>query len=411
MSRSKILILLLSATLLLLCIGGLAYFRNIEQAAENFQTPTITAIDTLCQWPNNAIEPHGAMLPLAAPTSGEPLRILHIGDSHLQAGMFSGRLRSLLSAWTDESALSEGYVFPYNIAKTNSPSTYTFESNAVWTCDKVTKTTSRIDAGLAGISISTNQPNATLSVSLTAYAATRSAFDKVSVLAPPSSNSFEPTIDSLLLLSSERTATGWTFWLRQPVRQLTLTLVQRSEQQTQFTLHGLCLEHSASRLIYSSAGLNGASCRSLLRARNLMAQAAALRPHLIIVSLGTNDAFNTGFSAPTFTAQLDSLLGGLRKAMPNSQVLLALAGDCYMQQQHSNSNILAVNQVILAYAEQHNLATWDFHALMGGVDAMQTWLEQGLASPDMVHLSNKGYRRQAEMLYCALTPMLTPPNK
>ena len=62
------------------------------------------------------------------------------------------------------------------------------------------------------------------------------------------------------------------------------------------------------------------------------------------------------------------------------------------------------------YAEQNGCLTWDFYALMGGAGAMHQWVEQGLAAPDLIHLSPSGYRLQAQMLYCALTQILLQPN-
>ena len=366
--------------------------------------------DTLCQWENNAIEGFGAMLKLPQPQAGQPLRILHLGDSHLQAGILSGRLRSLLSAWCGEEALSEGYVFPYSIIKSNNPSTYAFETDAQWTFDKVTRSPATIDAGLAGACITTTMLNSTLTVSITNYATDNNAFDRLTIFAPQGEHFFEPTIADSLLLRVERHGQGWTFTLRHPVRRVAITLRQNSPAQICFTLNGMLLEHSASRLVYSSAGLNGASFRSLLRARQLMAQAAALQPHLLIVSLGTNDAFTDTFNPDAFRDNLSALLDGLRRAAPNCQLLLALAGDHFWQQERSNPNVELVNAALRSYAEQHGCLIWDFHALMGGAGAMHQWLEQGLAAPDLVHLSPNGYRLQAQMLYCALTQTLLTPN-
>lgn len=366
--------------------------------------------DTLCQWENNAIEKHGVKPIIPMPRDGQPLRILHLGDSHLQAGILSGKLRSLLSAWSGEEALSEGYVFPYTIMKSNNPSTYAFATDAQWTFDKVTRSPALIDAGLAGTCVTTTEPNSSLTVSITNYATDNNAFDRLTILVPPGENFFEPTIADTFLLRAERHGQGWTFTLRQPVRRVTITLQQNSPEQTCFTLNGMLLEHSASRLVYSAAGLNGASCRTLLRSRHLMAQVAALQPHLLIVSLGTNDAFTDTFTPDAFRDNLNALLGGLRRAAPNCQLLLALAGDHFWQQERSNPNVELVNAALLDYAEQNGCLTWDFYALMGGAGAMHQWVEQGLAAPDLIHLSPSGYRLQAQMLYCALTQTLLQPN-
>ena len=45
------------------------------------------------------------------------LRIVHIGDSHIQADLFTGKMRSLLQQKYGNGGL--GFTFPYNLAKTN----------------------------------------------------------------------------------------------------------------------------------------------------------------------------------------------------------------------------------------------------------------------------------------------------
>lgn len=392
------------AAIALLSAGGFLLYRH-QQATQPSAQPGHP------QWPcppdNVVLAYPSSQLPrFPKATEGEPLRVLHIGDSHLQAGMLSLRLRSLLSSMVDEQALSEGFVFPYSIASTNSPTAYTFESNAPWIYRKITTSATPIDAGLAGICIETSTPEATISLRLTAYADTRSAFDRIALYAPTNASSFVPTIADSLLLSAQRTPLAWTFKLRKPVRQLNITLRQHTPEQTHFALSGVLLEHSKSRLVYSSVGLNGASCATFLRAEQLAAQAADLNPQLIIVALGTNDAYTNAFVPSTFAANLDLLVQRLRSALPQAALLLAIPGDHFWQQVHSNPNLDAVRQAIVGCAERHGCLTWDFLALMGGAGSMAQWHEEGLAAPDLVHLTPKGYRHQAEMMYCALYQLI-----
>lgn len=395
---------LIAAAIALIATGGYLLYRHHHAAQP-------TARHGQPEWPcspdNVVLTYPNSLLPcFPKATESEPLRVLHIGDSHLQAGMLSQRLRSLLSALVDEEALSEGFVFPYSIASTNSPAAYTFESNAPWLYKKITTSTTPIPAGLAGICIETTTPEATISLQLTAYADRLSAFDRIVLYTPDNTSSFVPTIADTLLLSAQRTPLGWSLQLRKPVRQLNITLRQQTPEQTHFALSGMLLEHSKSRLVYSSAGLNGASCATFLRAEQLTAQAADLKPQLIIVALGTNDAYTNAFAPSTFAANLDSLVRRLRSALPQAAILLAIPGDHFWQQEHSNPNLEAVRRAIVGCAERHGCLAWDFLALMGGAGSMAQWRDEGLAAPDLVHLTPKGYRHQAEMMYCALYQLI-----
>src|SRR6056297_2082300 len=47
------------------------------------------------------------------------IEILHIGDSHIQADFFTGRIRSRLQEFFPGSIGARGIIFPYNLAATN----------------------------------------------------------------------------------------------------------------------------------------------------------------------------------------------------------------------------------------------------------------------------------------------------
>ncbi len=49
------------------------------------------------------------------------LKIVHIGGSHLQADIYSDRIRKRLQTFQPGSNGGRGFVFPYTIAKTNNP--------------------------------------------------------------------------------------------------------------------------------------------------------------------------------------------------------------------------------------------------------------------------------------------------
>lgn len=356
---------------------------------------------------NNRIETYGnpQLLPLATSSPNNQIRVVHIGDSHIQAGTLTKTIKELLSAHMGENNQSEGYVFPYNLAGTNSPCTYTFESNAKWTTSKLTQSKTPIDAGIAGIRMETRTPNSTLKVKLTGYAPATSSFNMVRVFFQHSSTSFVPAIaDSLLAGTVEKGDNYWDFPLKTPTREVEIALCQTSTSQTHFTLTGLLLENNSSKLIYSAAGLNGASVRTYLLAQNLMPQIKSMNPNVVIVSLGTNDTYTDAFDATTFASNLNKLLQGIRKAAPSSRILLTIPSDHYWMKTSTNPNLTAARAEIIKAAHNNNgCYTWDLYSIMGGAGSMEIWHRQGYAANDLIHFTNKGYRFQGELLFKALT--------
>ncbi|MDM1549589.1 peptidoglycan-binding protein, partial [Empedobacter falsenii] len=92
------------------------------------------------------------------------INIVHIGDSHIQADFFSGRMRSLLQDRFGNGGL--GFAFPYKLAKTNGNSLVRYSSNAEWSSYRNIFPVKDAQVGLSGIALSTNNSNAVIELSV-----------------------------------------------------------------------------------------------------------------------------------------------------------------------------------------------------------------------------------------------------
>ena len=90
--------------------------------------------------------------------------MIHIGDSHIQADIFSGRVRTLLQDSAAFGNGGRGLVFPYPLAKTNNPWNYKVTSTGVWTGCRNVQYKQNCEWGLAGITAETIDSSATFSV-------------------------------------------------------------------------------------------------------------------------------------------------------------------------------------------------------------------------------------------------------
>ncbi len=88
--------------------------------------------------------------------SDESTTILHIGDSHIQANAFTGRLRNLFQSEYGKS--SRGIVFPLRLTKTNGHRDVQFTSNIRWDYFNITNPKKGKECGLAGATIQTTKP-------------------------------------------------------------------------------------------------------------------------------------------------------------------------------------------------------------------------------------------------------------
>ncbi|MCQ2106717.1 MAG: GDSL-type esterase/lipase family protein [Fibrobacter sp.] len=97
------------------------------------------------------------------------VRILHIGGSHLQADVISGRIREHLIKEYPGASAGRGFVFPYSAAKTNTPSSYASYYKGIWEkCRNIQKAVN-MPLGLLGIAVSTSDPRAEISLLLDKY--------------------------------------------------------------------------------------------------------------------------------------------------------------------------------------------------------------------------------------------------
>lgn len=156
-------------------------------------------------------------------------------------------------------------------------------------------------------------------------------------------------------------------------------------------------------VIYDALGINGARADRLLL---LDAQGFAdglrhLDPRLLIVSYGTNELFDDSLDPADYGLRLDRVLTRLRAAAPSADCLLTGPPDA-----HRRGRPLPLHAAVIeaqrALADAHGCAFWDARAAMGGPGSIRDWRRARLAQRDLVHLTRDGYERLGQALSTAL---------
>jgi lysophospholipase L1-like esterase len=350
---------------------------------------------------------HPARLP------GGRVAIVHIGDSHLQADDYAGRVRQELQRTYGNAG--RGLVFPYAVARTNgSPTYYTTATGGTWRAKRVTNLPdSSLPVGVAGITLATPDSGAGFTLRLPnprvpLLHRPNNCFSQLTLLRQPGSAAFDWQV-----LSRHQELLGTLPGLGQGVAAtlrldslrdfVALRATRRRPNQSTGLLYGLLLENDQPGILYHGIGVNGAAVRQYNRNPLFFEQLPLLHPDLIIVSLGTNDAFSPGrFTPVRFAGQLDTLVSGLRQRCPQAEILLVSPADSYRNRRDRNPDLARLAAVLRTYAQQHDLAYWDFATVQGGYGSMGQWRTSGLALNDFVHFSTKGYDLQGYLLYRAL---------
>ena len=161
---------------------------------------------------------------------------------------------------------------------------------------------------------------------------------------------------------------------------------------------------------YIDKGVNGATCLTFTHPDRI-AEIAALKPELLILSFGTNESHNRRYNVNVHYNQMDELVKLLQDSLPNVSILLTTPPGSYESfRQRRRRRTYAVNprtatasETIRRYAKEHRLLVWYMYAVVGGKRrACVNWTEAKLMRPDHVHYLPEGYILQGNLLYQAL---------
>lgn len=330
------------------------------------------------------------------------IKILQIGDSHIQADYFSGQMRENLQSFALGIKGSRGFVFPYNVAQTNNPENYKVKYTGKWEHSRNITEKSNCELGIAGISVTTSDTNSSIKIILNNHNYSHQDFNKIRIYHSIGDSVFNIKLFEDELIDGVINRLGFSeFSTDNHFDTLDIILQKTDSLQKQFTLYGIELNNDDPGIIYSAVGINGAETSSFLKCNLLENQLQILDPKWIIISLGTNDAYGTGFDSNVFEINLSKLIERIQKALPEVFILLTTPPDSYRRKRYPNPNMAKAKEVINRIAAAKNCAVWNLYDIMGGFTSMKKWLNAGLAAGDRIHFSRAGYNLQGDLLFNA----------
>ena len=330
------------------------------------------------------------------------LSIVHIGGSHLQADVYSHRIRERLQTFVQGSNGGRGLIFPYSVARTNNPSNYNVSYTGRWvSCRNVEKKKS-CTLGLSGISVTTYDTISSITITFPKNNTISYDFNRVRIFYLDDSLSYNCSIHTSVSGRRVDNHNGVETWEFQTYADsLVLNFSKTDSLQERFTLFGISLGTDDPGMIYQAVGVNGAKIPSFLRCSLLPEHIAELEPDMVVLSLGTNDANTRFFKKETFRQNYDTLIWRIRTAVPGVAVLLTVPNDSYLYRRYANKNTEQMKEVIQELAAEHECGVWDFYSIMGGLNSIWVWERFGLATRDRIHFTNKGYELKGDLFFNA----------
>lgn len=332
------------------------------------------------------------------------LTVAHIGGSHVQGGTWSN---TFISNLQNELKPSGGgyFIFPYKLAKTNSPHYASSFTNGNWKKCRCVGKDYCLPLGMCGMSVTNNDSATIFGIALTKRSLIK-GFNSIKVY-----HNFNPSFEfnisskhNLQAIRIDKKDLGYTqFDIEMPIDSLSFDLVRLDTLQRDFILYGFGVESNMTNGIYLAAlGANGASSSSFLRCNYFSEQLKTISPDLVIISLGVNDTQSKDFGKDDYIENYDSLITKIKEVNPDVAILLTTTTDNFIRRKTSNKRPIKAQEAMFELMQKHQIAVWDLYSIMGGYKSILQWTKAGLASKDRVHFSNKGYTILGNMMAEAL---------
>lgn len=333
------------------------------------------------------------------------INVVHVGGSHIQADMWSDRMRQRLQTFFPGNRGSRGLIFPYRMAKTNNPSNYKAEFTGSWAGCRCVQRNKGCTFGLTGINVTTHDTLTTIRIYFRGEDYPQYAFDRVRVFYDMGPTSYDVEVETdraFYKKNLDETEGCAKFEFSEYLTELQLKIRKTEPGQDHFTLYGIGLESDEPGFIYHSIGVNGAATVSYKRCQLWEQHLKAIQPDLVIFSIGINDANGPNFDADYYERNYDELVKRVYSANPNAAILFTTNNDSYYKKRYPNKNAEKVRDAMMSLGSRHDAAVWDMYGVMGGLGSIKTWVKAGLANPDKIHLLKPGYVLVGDLMFNAL---------
>lgn len=320
----------------------------------------------------------------------QKISFVHIGDSHLQADMLTAIIRKELQLYFGNAG--RGFVFPYQLAKSNGPNDYIFSSNYIWKGSRLIKKNIDMPCGISGFVAQSDFTNTNINFKFRNTTDSLQKFDKITILANKELKSIGfDNPPHRIHIENDLVCTN----LITPSMEFSVSFSDKVNPK----VYGFVLENSKSRgILYHTIGVNGAKFSDYNEANLFWEQLPKLNGDCYIFSMGTNEAQNFSLTQENFIATIDQSINRIKAFNPNAVFIITTPPVSYYRKKYPNKKLKELSEAISIYCNQNNIAFWDLFAVSNELKGAKEWRKQQLLGGDLVHFTKKGYEVQGYLL-------------
>ena len=271
------------------------------------------------------------------------INVMHYGGSHIQADIWSGQLRKKFHEISPGMKAARGLVFPFDIAKTNNPSNYKTNFTGSWSRKRCATRKAVGDWGLTGMQVTTYDTLASFQTFAKSKYYDDYDFNSIKIFYTLDQQSFIPVVKNEGVnysVSYDSTAGYMQIDFDEYQDTLSIGFIKTNLFQNRFMLFGIQFENDDPGVIYSAMGVNGADLPSYQKCNLMEEQLPAIKPDLVIFSVGVNDAYTTKFNSDRYKANYDSIINKFISVYPDVCILFTTNNDTYYRKKISKQKCI-----------------------------------------------------------------------
>lgn len=343
--------------------------------------------------------------------------IVHIGDSHLQADMATAVTRRRMQQLYGSSG--RGLIIPFKLAGTNEPSDYAVTTVSGVVSSRLLRMPWPTDMCFTGVGIQPVDDDYSLNIRSGEFFDSLVIYSSVPGVSVKAVGGDGHKYGFVSTSEGKRTCVG----IDTAVTEVRVDI----HAPANAAIGGISLISGSHGIAYHVIGNNGATYSTYSLIGSMGADVAALAPDLLVISLGTNEAFGR-ISDTAFRQSVDDLVGELRRANPSARLLLVTPAECQRRTSRRvrrkgrrrryrtvssyavNTNVKRMRDVIVAYGRDNSIPVYDWYEVAGGTGSSAKWLADKTLNKDRVHLTYKGYQLQGNLFADALLKAIQQPS-
>jgi lysophospholipase L1-like esterase len=338
----------------------------------------------------------------------EPARVVHYGDSHTAADLLTGALRRALQDRFGDGG--RGFVALGRPWKSYRPKDVEIAASGGndWRAERilVAADPATLDGryGLGGVCTIGSRRGAFARVATARggdFGTEAASFD-IHYLVRRGGGSFDVLVDGRRVGTVATNGGGpRSGFFRTEAGLGPHALEVRLRGDGEVRLFGVAIEGGGPGIVYDSLGVNGAFFYTPLRWDGaLLAEGIERRdPDLIVAMYGSNEVDSRTITEESYREDVRRVMARFRAGAPDASCLLLGPPDRRGRDARTGAEQLGwIIEAQRDVAEELGCGFIDLQALMGGAGARDAWQRHGLAQPDGVHLTARGYRVVGERL-------------